>query len=90
MKLKDYLYEKPELTEEKIIEEITSSSPFLPSDLRHLTPDEILKEFDLISEKRSNLTKSRRDIIQGIVTLAMIKIINDGGSQDTLDPISET
>lgn len=40
----------------------------------------VLKEFDLIQEKRSFLTKSQRDLIVGFVGTCMIKMTKDNGA----------
>jgi len=83
MKLKDYLYKTPEMTEEKLIELLDKFSPLLRKEakdrLNQLHKGEslskaLLKEYDLIQDKKSHLTKSQRDQVIGFVGLCMIKM----------------
>lgn len=84
MKLKDYLYKTPEMTEEKLLEIINETLPmmrnFTKDRIRELHKEEpnlakaFLDEYDLIQDKKSKLTKSQRDQIVGFVGLCMIQM----------------
>ena len=91
MQLKDVLYTTPEMTEEKlfkIMEEQSKKLKFLA--LFKVTKNRIeslhkelnfyqalLKEFDLIQEKKSYLTHSQREQVNGFVGLCLIKMTKD-------------
>ena len=92
MKIKDLIYKAPEMSEEKLLSIIEENKAFLPTDLKNLTANEILEEFDLIADKKSYLSASRRRLINGLVgycTTLMVKG-NEPGSNDRLDNVSET
>lgn len=84
MKLKDYLYKTPEMTEEKLLEIINETLPMMRNStkdrIRELHKEEsnlakaFLDEYDLIQDKKSKLTKSQRDQIVGFVGLCMIQM----------------
>jgi len=76
MKIKDILYETPEMTEEKLLELIGKHKPFLKSYLLKQFEDDksILDEWDLIQEKKSKLTRSQRDQICSLVSVCLIKM----------------
>lgn len=83
MKLKDYLYKTPEMTEEKLIELLDKFSPLLRKEakdrLNQLHKGEslskaLLKEYDLIQDKKSHLSKSQRNQIVGFVGMCMIQM----------------
>lgn len=76
MKIKDILYEAPEMTEEKLLELIGKHKPFLKSYLLKQFEDDkaILDEWDLIQEKKSKLTRSQRDQICSLVSVCLIKM----------------
>lgn len=90
MKLKDYLYETPEMSEEKLIEIINSNLKMMRVDaknrIQQLHPEEsnlakaFLDEYDLVQDKKSKLTKSQRDQIVGFVGLCMIQMTKGNGS----------
>lgn len=118
MKVNELLYQAPEMTEEKLLELVKEELvrlklirkdliPRLEQIHGYNTPIEeiILKEFDLIQEKKSYLSKSERDIILGFVGACMIKmtkgeedkeyvdyeeITNGGESRNSESPILET
>jgi hypothetical protein len=87
MKIKELIYETPEMTEEKLLEIMNSHLTWIRRDLReriisiHRNPIEpfdlsqaLLDEYDLIQDKKSLLTKSQRDIVIGFVGACMIKM----------------
>lgn len=87
MKIKDLIYQTPEMTEEKLLEIIAKNLDNLKRVCKHLEarlrqihkysePLEkiVLKEFDLIQDKKSYLSKSERDIITGFVGICLIKM----------------
>ena len=101
MKIKELIYKTPEMTEEKLLELISKHLEFLKKDLYKIffnrVPDkkeissEILKEWDLIQEKNSLLTKSQRDQVCALVSYCLIQMtkddkydeyeeVNDGGN----------
>ena len=89
MKLKDYLYKTPEMTEEKLIELLDKFSPLLRKEakdrLNQLHKGEslskaLLKEYDLIQDKKSHLSKSQRDQIIGFVGMCMIQMTKEDES----------
>ena len=103
MKIKELLYKTPEMTEEKLLEIINNELSTLKRINRHLINrinqiykyysnpigELILKEFDVIQEGKSYLTKSERDTIIGFVGACMIKMTKendrteDGGLEGT-------
>ena len=89
MKIKELLYKTPEMTEEKLLEIINKKLPILRNKtiigrVNQLHGYDIAKalldEYDLIQDKKSNLTKSQRDIVVGFVGLCMIHMVkgNEG------------
>lgn len=114
MKINELLYQAPEMTEEKLLELIINDLDNfkriskLEKRLRQIhgykEPLEklILKEFDLIQDKKSFLSKSQRDLMVGFVGTCLIKMtkgqedseyvdyeeVTDGGGREDSD--SET
>lgn len=100
MKIKELIQETPEMTEEKLLQLMDEHLNMLPKDLRkrildihYKKPDPldpitkyILKEFDLIQEKKSYLTKSQRNMVQGFVGMCLIKMTK---REDTKEEITE-
>ena len=89
MKIKELLYKTPEMTEEKLLEIINKKLPILRNKTiigrvnqlhGYDTAKALLDEYDLIQDKKSNLTKSQRDIVVGFVGLCMIHMVkgNEG------------
>jgi hypothetical protein len=84
MKIKELLYNTPEMTEEKLLEIINKNLPMMRSSaknrIRELHKGEnnlakaFLDEYDLIQDKKSYLTKGQRDQIVGFVGLCMIQM----------------
>ena len=103
MKIKDLLYKAPEMTEEKLLEIIeanldllTKRNPILIRRIQstHKYSEDInklvLKEYDLIQDKKSYLTKSQRETILGYVGYCMIIMTKQNEKQeDSNDSISE-
>ena len=93
MKLKEVLYKAPEMTEEKLLQIINDNISMLNNKpllerIQYLHKDipsneALLKEYDLIQDKESYLTKSQRDIVLGFVGLCMIKMTKDGGESSS-------
>jgi hypothetical protein len=84
MKIKDLIYETPEMTEEKLLtiinENLKMVDSFLKKRLRELHKDSsdlcqaFLDEYDLIQDKKSLLTASQRKLVSGFVGYCMIKM----------------
>lgn len=88
MKVKELIAQTPEMSEEKLFELINKYIEMVPKSLKeriieihHKKGEEalpisnyILKEFDNIQDKKSYLTKSQRDSIQGFVGMCLIKM----------------
>lgn len=81
MKVKELIYQTPEMTEEKLLEIINSHLFMLKKEtLKEVerfhkgidVSKAILDEYDIIQDKKSYLTKSQRDVISGFVGLCMI------------------
>ena len=103
MKIKELLYETPEMTEEKLLEIIKSELHSLKKVDRYLIGrlirmygscrdmgEIILKEFDLIQDKKSYLTRSQRNLLTGFVGSCMIKMTKgNGDSGDTNESTSD-
>ena len=90
MKIKELLYKTPEMTEEKLCTIMDSHYNWLKKDFRarilslhkgNTLSQALLKEYDLVNDKNSNLTKSQRDIVIGFVGTCMFEMTkNDGKS----------
>ena len=83
MKIKDVIYNTPEMTEEKLIEIINKNLPMMRKEakdrIRELHKEEdlakaFLDEYDIIQDKKSYLTKSQREQVTGFVGLCMIQM----------------
>ena len=77
MKLEDVLYKTPEMTEERLIKLIEDNKFILYKEWarkKNYSAEDILKEWDLIQEKKSKLSKSQRDQICMLVSLCLIKM----------------
>ena len=87
MKLEKLLYETPEMSEERLLEIISDNLdffrkrfPYLVTRIQeiHKYSDDInkliLKEYDVIQDKKSYLTRGQRDIVTGFVGTCMIKM----------------
>ena len=93
MKINELLYQAPEMTEEKLLEliindldnfkRISKLEKRLKQIHGYKEPLEklILKEFDLIQDKKSFLSKSQRDLIVGFVGTCLIKMTK--GQEDS-------
>lgn len=84
MKIKDLIAKTPEVSEEKLLKFIENNKHFLRKDtakeiynrtIGREDAEAILDEYDRIQDKRSYLTKSRRDEILGFVGLCMIQMV---------------
>lgn len=84
MKIKELLYQTPEMTEEKLLEIINSNLKMMNNSakdrIKQLHKNEsnlakaFLDEYDLIQDKKSFLTKGQREQIVGFVGLCMIQM----------------
>lgn len=87
MKIKDLIYETPEMTEEKLLTIINENLKMVDSFLKkrlieiHRDPTKpfdiaqtFLDEYDLIQDKKSLLTNSQRRLVNGFVGYCMIKM----------------
>ena len=83
MKIEELIYKTPEMSEEKLIELLDKYSPLLKREIRfklnqlHKEKDlskALLTEYDLIQDKKSNLSKSQRDQVIGFVGMCMIQM----------------
>lgn len=87
MKIKELIYQTPEMSEEKLLELIDNNlslfilkSKTLVNRIKeiHHYSDSInkliLKEFDLIQDKKSLLTKSQRTMVTGFVGMCLIEM----------------
>ena len=89
MKIKNILYQTPEMTEDKLIEIIDKHlSDWTRRELRNRVRDlhksenlanAFMTEYDLIQDKKSYLSKSQRDDVLGFVGLCMIQMTKDDG-----------
>ena len=94
MKIKEVLYQTPEMSEEKLLEIINKYIPMMRNKvainrITYLHKDvdlaqAFLDEYDLIQDKKSKLTKSQRDQIVGFVGMCMIEMTkeDDGGNSE--------
>lgn len=93
MKIKDYIYKTPEMTEEKLLELIKEYKSFVRKHTLtrlneiHNHPESIekaiLKEWDVINDKKSYLSKSERDEICGLVSSCLIMMTKDDGREQS-------
>ena len=87
MKIKDLIYETPEMTEEKLLTIINKNlkmvDSFLKKRLIEIHRDStkpfdlaqtFLDEYDLIQDKKSFLTKGQRSTVVGFVGTCMIEM----------------
>lgn len=94
MKIKELIYQTPEMSEEKLLEIINVNlkspiykiSKLFKNRLRGLHKEvtlsqAFLNEYDLIQDKKSYLTKSERDIVLGFVGVCMIQMTKNDGEQ---------
>ena len=93
MKIKDVIYQTPEMTEEKLLEIIDNNLELFEKKFKSIMqrvhslhkekklPQAFLDEYDLIQDKNSYLTKSEREIVVGFVGYCMIQMTkNNGGT----------
>ena len=86
MKIKELIYQTPEMTEEKLLTIIDKNYKIVDSFLRkrireiHKNVDinkAFLDEYDLIQDKKSNLTRGQRNMVVGFVGVCMIEMTKD-------------
>ena len=87
MKIKELIYQTPEISEQKLLEIINDNIQMLRKESKkriqelHKGVDlaqAFLDEYDLIQDKKSYLTKSQRDQITGFVGLCMVQMVKNG------------
>ena len=93
MKINDIIYQTPEITEEKLLENIDNYLIFfrdksLIKRIRELHKNSkinkaFLEEYDLIQDKKSYLTKSQRVMVTGFVGMCMIQMVKDNGGGES-------
>lgn len=87
MKIKELIYQTPEMTEEKLLKIMDSHLNWINKDLKdrlktlHTTSDKpfdysqaFLDEYDLIQDKKSYLTRGQRNVVIGFVGTCMIEM----------------
>lgn len=87
MKIKELIYQTPEMSEEKLLKIMNSHLNWIKKDLKDriytLHKDStkpfdfsqaFLDEYDLIQDKKSNLTRGQRNIVIGFVGTCMIEM----------------
>ena len=83
MKIKELIYQAPEMSEEKLLQIIDKNVPYMRKSFIQRIEElhkgkklsqAILDEYDIIQDKKSFLTKSQREQIVGFVGLCMIKM----------------
>lgn len=87
MKIEELIYKTPEMSEEKLLKLLNSHLEWIKKDLKnkiielHKSNDKpfdlaqsLLNEYDLIQDKKSNLSKSQRDQVIGFVGMCMIQM----------------
>ena len=82
MKIKELIYQTPEMSEEKLLELIDKHKSWLKTDIVSRIyqihgfdkpfNQLMLEEYDLIQDKKSLLSKSQRNIVLGFVGTCMI------------------
>lgn len=89
MKVKELIYQTPEMTEDKLLKlidnELLKVKSSFKNRIRGLHKDinlnqAFLDEYDLIQDKNSYLTKSQRDFVVGLVGYCMINMVKDDRS----------
>lgn len=82
MKLNDVIYKTPEMSETKLLEIIGKHKKFLDKSIikkiykgENLAED-IINEWDLIELKKSNLSRSQRDSVLALVSMALLEMSN--------------
>lgn len=100
MKIKELLYQTPEVSEEKLLKILDENIVLMRKEAKIRIQElhkgvplaqAFLDEFDLIQDKKSKLTKSQREQISGFVSLCMIQMVKDDGttSSNRVEPIPE-
>ena len=93
MKIRELIYETPEMSIEKLLDIITKNIFLLSKEIKkrvfeiHSTElsEALLEEYDLIQDKKSKLTKSQRDLINGFISLCLIKMTKGDGEDKTTE-----
>lgn len=76
MKLNDVIYKAPEMSNEKLLELLDKNKKLIYREWfkGKYTPEQIINEWNLIQQKKSKLSKSQREQIQGLVGICLIKM----------------
>jgi len=86
MKIKELIYQTPEMSEERLLKIIEDELPLMKKSAKDRIQQlhkevslsqAFLDEYDLIQDKKSYLTKSQREQIVGFVGLCMIQMTKD-------------
>lgn len=96
MKIKELIYETPEMSEERLLEIMNNHLNWIRRDFKdrifklHFDPDKpydlaqsILDEYDLIQDKKSLLSRSQREMASGFVSACMILMAKDNEKKPT-------
>ena len=92
MKIKELIYQTPEMTEEKLLDIMNMYIPYISKDCKdrlcklhntwEFSSKVVLDEYDNIQDKKSYLTKLQRDQICGLVSLCLIKMTKGDGTSN--------
>ena len=86
MKIKDVLYQTPEMSEERLISIINKYIKYIPKCLQdrinsihkdNNLAKSILDEWDLIQIKSSYLSKKERDLVSTLVSASLIEMVKN-------------
>lgn len=92
MKIKELIYQTPEMSEEKLLKIMDSHINWIKKDVAQrinsfykedTLSQAMLHEYDKIQDKKSYLTKSQRDIVVGFVGVCMIEMTKGKDGQST-------
>ena len=90
MKIKELIYQTPEISEEKLLKLIENNFSLMRKSSKNRVHElhkgvplaqAFLDEYDLIQDKKSYLTKSQREQLVGFVGLCMIQMVK--GNNET-------
>lgn len=87
MNIEELIAAAPEMTEEKLLENIESNMPLFNIKEwcrgKYSSAKEVLDEWDLIQMKKSKLSRSQRDFISGLVGMSLVNMVKDGGESES-------
>ena len=94
MNLENLIPNSPELNEEKLITMLKEYSKYMSTEAKRRLQElhkeldveyAILEEYNLIQNKKSLLTRSQREQIEGLVALCLIRLSKGDESSDDLE-----